>query len=147
MSRRTPKPGIVRVKIDGVSDYSEQRIGNAERFTIAMRRDRSDVIVVDADTPEMAEALAVNFWRSNRLGGRPNSTIIQREILPPPPDEAWQIAALQDEIERAERIGEDTKAERDRLIRKSAKVLRPVQVAEVTGLTKSRISQILHTSE
>lgn len=147
MSRRTPKPGIVRVKVDGVPDYTEQRIGNAERFTIAMRRDRSDVIVVDADTPEMAEALALNFWRSKRLGGRPNPTIIQREILPPPPDEAWQIAALQDEIERAEQIGEDTKAERDRLIRRSAKVIKPVQVAEVTGLTKSRISQILHASE
>lgn len=145
MSRRKSKPGIARISIEGVPDYSEQRIGNAERFTLAMRRDRSALITVDADTPEMAEALALNFWRSRRLGGRPSPTIVRRDPLPPPPDQAWEIAALQDEIERAERIADETKAKRDELIRASKKVVRPVQVAEVTGLTKGRISQILRS--
>ena len=143
MSRRKPKPGIVRVQIDGVPEYHEQTVGNAERFTIAMRRDRSALLTVDADSPEMAESLALNFWRSRKLGGRPSPTIVRRDALPATPDEAWQIAALQEEIERAERIADDAKSRRDELIRKSAKTLRPVQIAEVTGLTKGRVSQIL----
>lgn len=141
MSRRKARPGIVRVAIDGVADYQDRRIGNAERFTVAMKRDRSATVTVDADTPEMAEALALDFWKRNRLGGRPNPTVIRREILPPASDTAWALSAVQDEIDRAETIAEESKVERDRLIRKG-RDLSPGEAEAATGLTRGRISQI-----
>lgn len=140
--RRTPRPGIVRVEIDGVPDYRDRRIGNAERFVVAMKQDRSATITVDADTPEMAEALALDFWKSRRLGGRPRPFVVRRDPLPEPSDEAWTLAAYQDEIDRAEQIAAEVQDARDTLIRK-AKGLRPIDAANVTGLTKGRISQIL----
>ena len=142
MSRRKKaRPGIVRVEIPGVAEHHDRRIGNAERFTIAMKQDRSALIVVDADTPEMAEALALDFWKSRRLGGRPNPSIIRRDPLPPPTESAWKLCELQDEIDRAEKIAVDAKSARDELIRKAVE-LGPTEVAAVTGLTKGRIPQI-----
>lgn len=142
MSRRKKaRPGITRVEIDGVPDHQDRRIGNAERFVVAMKRDRSALIVVDADGPEMAEALALDFWKSQRLGGRPSPTIIRRDPLPPATESAWKLSDLQDEIDRADRIAADAKAARDELIRK-AKELGPTEVAAITGLTKGRIPQI-----
>ena len=143
MSRRKkPRPGIARVEIEGVPDHRDRRIGNAERFVVAMRQDRSATITVDADTPEMAEALALDFWKSRRLGGRPRPFVLRRDCLPEAGDDAWTLAALQDEIDRAEQIAAEVQGTRDDLIRK-AKDLRPTDAAEVTGLTKGRISQIL----
>ena len=139
--RRKSRPGIARVEIDGVDDRSDRRIGNAERFVVAMRRDRSATITVDADTPEMAEALALDFWKSNRLGGRPTPTIVRRDPLPEPTAAAWRLSELQDEIERADLISAEAKSARDALIRKS-KSLGPTEVAAITGLTKGRIPQI-----
>ena len=145
MSRRKKsRPGIVRVEIDGVDDRQDRRIGNAERFVVAMKRDRSALIVIDADTPEMAEALALDFWKSQRLGGRPSPTIVRRDPLPEPPESAWKLSDLQDEIDRADRIAADAKTARDQLIRK-AKELGPTEIAAVTGLTKGRIPQIRKT--
>jgi len=141
VTRRKARPGIVRVAIDGFGDYQERRIGNAERFVVAMKRDRSATVTVDADTPEMAEALALDFWKKNRLGGRPTTTIVRRDPLPPPSDTAWALSAIQDEIERAETIAEESKVERDRLIRKG-RDLEPGEAEAATGLTRSRVSQI-----
>ena len=142
MSRRKKsRPGIASVSIEGVPDRADRRIGNAERFVVALRKDRSATVTVDADGPEMAEAIALDFWKSNRLGGRPTPTIIRRDPLPPPTEEAWRISALQDEIERAEQIAEETKVARDELIRRAAEV-RSTDVAAITGLTKGRVSQI-----
>lgn len=139
--RRKSRPGIARVEIEGVPDHRDRRIGNAERFVVALRQDRSATITVDADTPEMAEALALDFWKSRRLGGRPRPFVVRRDPLPPSSDEAWTLAGLQDEIDRAEQIIAEVQDARDELIRKS-KDLRPVDSAEITGLTKGRISQI-----
>lgn len=141
MSRKNGKPGIARVQIDGVDDYSDRRIGNTERFVVAMRKDRSALITVDADTPEMAEALALNFWKSQRLGGRPSPTIVRRDPLAEAPEIAWKLSGVQDEIERADKILADAKSARDKLIRK-AKRLGPTEIAAITGLTKGRIPQI-----
>jgi hypothetical protein len=139
--RRKARPGIARVAIPGVQEHHDRRIGNAERFVIAMRQDRSATITVDADTPEMAEALALDFWKSRRLGGRPTPTIIRRDTLPAPTASAWKLSELQDEIERADQISSESKLARDQLIRK-ADELGPTEVAAVTGLTKGRIPQI-----
>lgn len=139
--RRKARPGIARVAIKGVEDRADRRIGNAERFVVALRKDRSATVTVDADTPEMAEAIALDFWKSNRLGGRPSPTIIRRDPLPPPTEEAWAISAIQDEIERAETIAAESQAARDEMIRRS-RDLRSVEVASITGLTKGRVSQI-----
>lgn len=139
--RRKSRPGIARVQIEGIPDFHDRRIGCAERFTFAMTKDREKTITVDADTPEMAEALAVDFWKSRRLGGRPSPTLIRRDPLPEPPESAWTLFHLQDEIERADRIGEDAKRARDEMIR-SATELGPTEIAAVTGLTKGRIPQI-----
>jgi hypothetical protein len=140
--QRKPRPGIARVEIEGVPDHRDRRIGTAERFVVAMRQDRSALITVDADTPEMAEALALDFWKSRRLGGRPRPFVVSRTLLPEPSEEAWTLAAYQDEIDRAEQIAAEVQGARDALIRK-AKGLRPIDAANVTGLTKGRISQIL----
>lgn len=140
--RKKSRPGIARVEIEGVKDHRDRRIGNSERFVVAMKQDRSATITVDADTPEMAEALALDFWRSRRLGGRPRPFILRRDPLPATSEDAWRLAALQDEIDRAEQIALEVQETRDALIRKT-KDLRPVDAAEVTGLTKGRISQIL----
>ncbi len=140
--RKKSRPGIVRVDIDGVPDHRDRRIGNSERFVIALGSDRSATITVDADTPEMAEALALDFWKSRRLGPRPRPVVIRRDPLPEPSEEAWSLAALQDEIDRADAISAEMQEARDRLIRK-ARGLRPVDAAEVTGLTRGRISQII----
>lgn len=129
------------MSIDGVNDYHDRRIGCAERFVVAMRRDGSATITVDADTPGMAEALALDFWRSRRLGGRPIPTVIRREVLPEPTEDAWRLSELQDEIDRAETIAGDTKRLRDDVIR-AAVDLGPTDVAAITGLTKGRIPQI-----
>lgn len=139
--RRTARPGIARVEIEGVDDYSDRRIGNAFRYVVEMRRDHSAKITVDADTPEMAEALALDFWKSRRLGGRPSPTIVKSEALPPVIKEAWGIAELQDEIDRADAIAIDAKEARDELIREATE-LGPTEVAAITGLTKGRIPQI-----
>lgn len=139
--RRKSRPGIARIQIEGAGDYHDRRIGCAERFTFAMTKDRSATIVVDADTPEMAEAIALDFWKTRRLGGRPTPTLIRRDPLPEPPESAWTLFDLQDEIERAETIGGEAKRARDEMIR-SATELGPTEVAAVTGLTKSRIPQI-----
>jgi len=141
VSRRSARPGIVRVSIDGVPDHQDRRIGNAERFVVAMRRDRTATITVDADTPEMAEALALDFWKSRRLGGRPSPMVLRRDALPPTSETAWSLSAIQDEIDRAETIAEDAKVERDRLIRKG-RDLEPGEAEAATGLTRGRISQI-----
>ena len=139
--RRKARPGIARVEIEGVEDRHDRRIGNAERFVIAMNPDRSAVITVDADTPEMAEALAVDFWKSNQLRGRPKPTIIRRDELPQPTADAWKLSDLQDEIERADKISAEAKAARNELIRR-AKHIGPTDIAAITGLTKGRIPQI-----
>lgn len=139
--RRTPRPGIVRVSIEGVEDRQDRRIGNSERFVVALRKDRSATVTIDADTSEMAEALALDFWKSNRLGGRPTTTIIRRDALPPATEEAWRLSELQDEIERADTIAAEAKAARDELIREATD-LGPTEVAAITGLTKGRIPQI-----
>jgi hypothetical protein len=68
--------------------------------------------------------------------------IVRRDPLPEPSAEAWSLAELQDEIDRAEAISAEVQEARDRLIRK-AKDLRPVDAADVTGLTRGRISQII----
>jgi hypothetical protein len=138
--RRKSRPGIARVDIDGVPDYRERRIGNAERFVVALRQDRSATVTVDADTPEMAEALALDFWKSRRLGGRPRPMIVRRDPLPEPSEAAWSLSELQDEIDRAEAIAAEVQEARDQLIRKGR--VRPVDAADVTGLTRGRISQI-----
>jgi hypothetical protein len=143
--RKKARPGIARVEIEGVLDYRDRRIGNAERFVVALRQDRSATITVDADTPEMAEALALDFWKSRRLGGRPRPFVVSRSLLPEPSEEAWTLSDLQDEIDRAEAIAAEVQEARDDLIRKS-KGLRPIDAANVTGLTKGRISQILRES-
>lgn len=143
--RRKARPGIARVEIDGVPDYRDRRIGNAERFVVAMRQDRSATITVDADTPEMAEALALDFWKSRRLGGRPRPFIVRRDPLPEPSEEAWALLEVQDEVDRAGIIGAEAQEARDLLIRKT-KSVRPVEAAAITGLTKGRISQILRES-
>jgi hypothetical protein len=143
-ARRKPRAGIVRVKIDGVDDHGDRRIGNDERFVFAMRKDRTATITVDANSPEMAEALALDFWKSRRLGGRPRPTIIRRDTLPPPSETAWKLDAVQDEIERAEQIADEAKAVRDQLIR-DGDDLRPGEAVGATGLTRGRISQIVRS--
>jgi hypothetical protein len=141
MARRQSKAGIVRAEIDGVEYNGDRRIGNAERFVFAMRKDRSATITVDANSPEMAEAIALDFWKSRRLGGRPKPTIIRRDALPPSSETAWKLDAVQDEIERAESIADEAKAARDELIQ-SGDDLRPGEAVGATGLTKGRIYQI-----
>lgn len=140
--RKQARPGIVRVNIEGIpASYTERRVGNQERFVVAMRADHSSTITVDADSYEMAEALALDFWRSRRLGGRPRPTLLKRSKLPETSAAAWELSELQDEIERAEQIVQTVQERRDSLIREAPK-LRPVEAAEITGLSKGRISQI-----